>query len=444
MSRKYFGTDGVRGRVGQSPMTPEFAMKLGWAAGKVLARSHKPTVLIGKDTRRSGYMFESALEAGFAAAGANVDLLGPIPTPGVAFLTRTLGADAGVVISASHNPHYDNGVKFFTNTGGKLSDELELEIEALLDQPMACVEPDMVGHVMRIDDATERYFKHCVAAYDGPDLNGVHIVLDCAHGAAYKVAPRVLVHLGATVSTLGIHPNGFNINDKVGSTHLETLSAAVLERKADFGIALDGDADRCLMVDRQGRQLDGDDLLFIIAKDRHARNELKGPVVGTLMSNLGLEQALDKLGIEFLRAKVGDRYVLEMLGKHGGMLGGETSGHILCLDKASTGDGLISSLQAVAAVARSGRSLEAWVEELPKCPQVLINVRVQGDAKQMLARPEIAAAVQNTEQSLAGRGRVLLRPSGTEPLIRVMVEAQDAGETQRYAEQLADVVRALA
>ena len=444
MSRKYFGTDGVRGRVGQSPMTPDFAMKLGWAAGKVLARSHKPTVLIGKDTRRSGYMFESALEAGFAAAGANVDLLGPIPTPGVAYLTRMLGADAGVVISASHNPHYDNGVKFFTNTGGKLSDELEQEIEALLEQPMVCVEPDAVGHVLRIDDATERYFKHCVAAYEGPDLSGLHIVLDCAHGAAYKVAPRVLVHLGATVSTLGIHPNGFNINDKVGSTHLETLSATVVERKADFGIALDGDADRCLMVDRNGRTLDGDDLLFIIAKDRQQRGELKGPVVGTLMSNLGLQQALEAMGVEFLRAKVGDRYVLEMLADKGGMIGGETSGHILCLDKASTGDGLISALQAVAAVARSGKRLEDWAGQLRKCPQELINVRISGNAKKMLEHQQIRESVAEVESQLGAQGRVLLRPSGTEPLIRVMVEGHDAAQTRAAAERLADVVRSVA
>lgn len=443
MSRKYFGTDGVRGRVGQAPMTPDFAMHLGWAAGKVLARSHKPTVLIGKDTRRSGYMFESALEAGFAAAGANVDLLGPIPTPGVAYLTRVLGADAGVVISASHNPHFDNGVKFFTAQGDKLSDELEMEIEAQLAKPLKCVEPEAVGHVMRIDDATERYFKFCVESYDGPELSGLHIVLDCAHGAAYKVAPRVLVHLGATVSTLGIHPNGFNINLGCGSTDLAALKETVIKRKADFGIALDGDGDRCLMVDRKGKVLDGDDLMYVIARDRQAQGKLKGPVVGTLMSNLGLQQALESHDVKFLRAKVGDRYVLEMLKAKGGVIGGETSGHVLCLDKATTGDGLISALQVVAAIKRSDRDLSSWAQELKKCPQVLVNVRITGDAKQMMNEPSVVDSVKQAEQKLGDSGRVLLRPSGTEPLIRVMVEAHDAVLCKAEADKIADVVRAL-
>lgn len=441
MSRKYFGTDGVRGRVGQPPMTPEFALKLGWAAGRVLGGAPGARVVIGKDTRRSGYMFESALEAGFASAGVEVDLLGPLPTPGVAYLARALRAQAGVVISASHNPHHDNGVKFFDADGGKLSDEIELEIEAMLDQPMQCVSPAQLGRAIRIDDASGRYIEFCKGSFSEKNLKGIKLVVDCAHGAAYKVAPAVFEELGAEVFAIGTRPNGLNINEGCGSTHLDALKSEVVARGADLGIALDGDADRCLLVDGTGREIDGDGVLYIIARARLARGELKGPVVGTLMSNLGLEQALTALGVEFLRAKVGDRYVLEMLKANGGMLGGETSGHTLCLDRTTTGDGIVTALQVLSAIKSQGQSLAQLAEGMPRCPQLLINVPVRGKAADVLTLPTVKAAEQQVRERLGAQGRVLLRASGTEPLIRVMVEATDAALTQREAEFLAAAVK---
>ncbi|TDU32815.1 phosphoglucosamine mutase [Panacagrimonas perspica] len=445
MKRKYFGTDGVRGPVGSAPMTPDFALKLGWAAGRVLARTPGARVLIGKDTRRSGYMFESALEAGFAAAGVESDMLGPLPTPGVAYLTRALRAQAGVVISASHNPHHDNGVKFFGPDGGKLSDEVEAEIEALMEQPLECVPSDELGRARRIDDAQGRYIEFCKSSFPlNRSLKGMRVAIDCANGAAYRTGPAVFAELGAQTIVIGDRPDGLNINQDCGSTHLDALKRVVSERKADLGIALDGDADRCLMVTAGGDEIDGDEILYIIARSRLASGDLKGPVVGTQMSNLGLERAFEALGISFKRAKVGDRYVLEMLKEHGGSLGGETSGHTLCLDRTTTGDGTITALQVLAAIMESGRSLADLAAGMSKFPQVLINVRLAGAADRVMAAPSVKAAVIEAEAKLAGRGRVLLRPSGTEPLIRVMVEAQDAAETQAAAAFIADHVRAVA
>lgn len=445
MKRKYFGTDGVRGPVGSAPMTPDFALKLGWAAGRVLARTKGARVLIGKDTRRSGYMFESALEAGFAAAGVESDMLGPIPTPGVAYLTRALRAQAGVVISASHNPHHDNGVKFFGPDGGKLSDEVESEIEALIEQPLECVPSDQLGRARRIDDAQGRYIEFCKGSFPlNRNLKGLRIALDCANGAAYRTAPAVFAELGAEVIAIGDKPDGFNINRNCGSTHLDALRRAVIERQAHLGIALDGDADRCLMLAADGREVDGDEILFIIARSRLAAGALRGPVVGTLMSNLGLERALETLGIEFQRAKVGDRYVMEMLKAGGGELGGETSGHTLCLDRTTTGDGTVTALQVLAAMLETGRALGELAGGMAKFPQVLINVRLSGPADAVMAAPSVMAAVREAETRLGARGRVLLRPSGTEPLIRVMVEAQEEAETRSAAEFIADRVRVIA
>ena len=445
MKRKYFGTDGVRGPVGSAPMTPDFALKLGWAAGRVLARTQGARVLIGKDTRRSGYMFESALEAGFAAAGVESDMLGPLPTPGVAYLTRALRAQAGVVISASHNPHHDNGVKFFGPDGGKLSDEVEAEIEALIEQPLQCVPSDQLGRARRIDDAQGRYIEFCKSSFPANrSLKGLRIALDCANGAAYRTAPAVLAELGADVHVIGDRPDGFNINRDCGSTHLESLRQTVLRTQAQVGIALDGDADRCLMLTAEGREVDGDEILYIIARSRLAAGQLRGPVVGTLMSNLGLELAFKSLAIGFHRAKVGDRYVLELMKAEGSELGGETSGHTLCLDRTSTGDGTITALQVLAAMLDEGRSLTELAAGMVKCPQVLINVRLSGGAEAVMNAPQVQAAVRRVETSLGGRGRVLLRPSGTEPLIRVMVEAQDEKETRDAAESIAAQVRALA
>lgn len=443
MSRRYFGTDGVRGRVGSAPMTPDFALKLGWAAGRVLARVPNARVLIGKDTRRSGYMFESALEAGFAAAGVESDMLGPIPTPGVAYLTRALRAQAGVVISASHNPHHDNGVKFFGPDGQKLSDAVELEIEALLDQPIECVASGELGRARRIDDAQGRYIEFCKSSFPvNQTLKGMKIVLDCANGAAYRTAPAVLSELGAEVSVIGDQPNGFNINEQCGSTHLTGLKQAVVAQQAQVGIALDGDADRCLMVAADGSEIDGDQILFVIAQHRLSCGQLHGPVVGTLMSNLGLELALEKMKVPFMRAKVGDRYVMELLRTHGGQLGGETSGHTLCLDRSPAGDGTISALQVLAAMVESGKPLAALAAGMSKLPQVLINVKLQGAAAEVMSAPEVQGAVASSEKRLGTSGRVLLRPSGTEPLIRVMVEAQDPQITQQEAERIAEAVRA--
>lgn len=441
MSRQYFGTDGIRGTVGQAPMTPDFALKLGWAAGRVLGKTPGARVLIGKDTRRSGYMFESALEAGFAAAGVESDLLGPLPTPGVAYLTRALRCQAGVVISASHNPHQDNGVKFFGPDGGKLNDAVELEIEALLGQPMQVVSAEQLGRARRIDDAAGRYIEFCKSSFPAEaTLNGLKIVVDCANGAAYKTAPAVFQELGAQVIAIGDRPDGFNINRDCGSTHMAPLKAAVLREGAHLGVALDGDADRCLMVSHDGREVDGDEILYLIARQRLASNSLRGPVVGTLMSNLGLEQALKGLGLQFERANVGDRYVMELLKARGGMLGGETSGHTLCLDRTSTGDGTVTALQVLAAVVESGQGLAELVSGMRKMPQVLINIRVSGGAKELVAQAAVQAEVRQVELELGARGRVLLRASGTEPLVRVMVEADDAELTRAMAERIAEQI----
>jgi phosphoglucosamine mutase len=442
VSRRYFGTDGIRGRVGRAPMTPEFALKLGWAAGRVLSDG-RARVLIGKDTRRSGYMFESALEAGFAAAGAESLLLGPLPTPAVAYLTRALRAQAGVVISASHNPHHDNGVKFFGPDGSKLSDAVELQIEDMLEQALECVAPEHLGRARRVEDGGGRYIEFCKGSFGERSLGGLRIVLDCANGAAYKVAPAVFSELGADVDVLGDEPDGLNINRECGSTHLGPLRERVLATGAALGIALDGDADRCLMVDAQGREVDGDQILYVIARMRHAAGALQGPVVGTLMSNLGLEQALAAMGIDFRRAQVGDRYVMAMLKDCGGVLGGESSGHTICLDRTTTGDGIVTALQVLTAMLRSGDGLDALVAGMAKHPQVLINVQISGNAAQIMDRAEIAAARAEVEAQLGTRGRLLLRASGTEPLIRVMVEGEDAAAIRQSAEYLAGRVRAV-
>jgi phosphoglucosamine mutase len=446
MSRKYFGTDGIRGRVGTPPMTPDFALKLGWAAGRVLAESSEhPLVVIGKDTRLSGYLFESALEAGFAAAGVSVSMVGPLPTPAIAYLARTFRASVGVVISASHNPYPDNGVKFFSTDGRKLPDEVEARIERLLDQPLETVPPEAVGRASRIDDAPGRYIEFCKRAFPlTSSLDGVKLVVDCAHGAAYKVAPPVFRELGASVHAIGVQPDGLNINADCGSTHLEGLRAEVLKRKADAGIALDGDGDRCLMVDRNGRTVDGDEMLYVIARSRHELHKLQGPVVGTQMTNLGVELALRKLGIAFERAAVGDRYVLERLEETGGLIGGESSGHIICLDRTTTGDGIVSALQVLAEMVRVRRSLDELVAPVEKFPQVLINVPVKGKARAVVEAPAVQTALRNGEKKLDGRGRILLRPSGTEPLVRVMVESQDEQESRETAESIAAQVRAAA
>lgn len=442
MSRQYFGTDGVRGRVGETPMTPEFALKLGWAAGRVLGKGAGGHVVVGKDTRRSGYMFESALEAGFAAAGVTTDLLGPLPTPGVAYLTRALRANAGVVISASHNPHHDNGVKFFGADGRKLSDEIELEIERLIDAPLDCVAPEQLGRAKRIEDAAGRYIEFCKGTYAQRNLNGMKLVVDCANGAAYRVGPAVFEELGANVIAIGDRPNGLNINAGCGSTHLDALKAAVRRSRAELGIAFDGDADRCLMVDGDGNEVDGDQILYVIAQWKHGAGELRGPVVGTLMSNLGLERALNALGLEFLRARVGDRYVMELLQSSGGMLGGEGSGHTICLDKTTTGDGLITALQVLSAIRAQNKSLADLVAGVRKFPQILINVPVRGRAADILDAVSLRDAEATAGRTLGTRGRVLLRASGTEPLIRVMVEAEDASLTRDVAQLLASVVAA--
>ncbi|MCA6061709.1 phosphoglucosamine mutase [Thalassolituus sp. ST750PaO-4] len=439
MSRKYFGTDGVRGRVGAYPITPEFVMKLGWAAGKVFAQQGKSRILIGKDTRISGYMFESALEAGLSSAGVDIGLLGPIPTPGIAYLTRTFRAQAGIVISASHNPYYDNGIKFFSGNGEKLPDETELAIESWLDKPMSCVESAQLGKAVRINDAAGRYIEFCKGTVSSLNLRGLKIVLDCAHGATYQIAPAVFAELGATVITIGAQPDGLNINEGVGSTEPEALQARVLQEQADLGIAFDGDGDRVMMVDHRGELVDGDQLLFIIAT--HAKNQgrLNGGVVGTLMSNLGLELGLKDLGVDFLRAKVGDRYVMQMLNENGWRFGGESSGHLLCLDANTTGDGIVAALQVLQALKDSGTSLHEWQKRMSKMPQVMINVQRSRQAD-VMSLPEIIQAIAATEEKLASRGRVLLRPSGTEPVVRVMVEGEDAVLVQTLAEELAAVV----
>jgi phosphoglucosamine mutase len=440
MGKRYFGTDGIRGRVGQHPITAEFVLKLGWAVGRVLQTQGFNKVVIGKDTRISGYMFESALEAGLSASGVNIALLGPMPTPGIAYLTRTLHACAGIVVSASHNPYYDNGIKFFSRDGQKLPDAVEMHIEELLDQPMTTVEPDALGKAERIVDAAGRYIEFCkstVPAYTS--LAGMKIVVDCAHGATYHIAPSVLGEMGATVIPIGVAPDGLNINLDCGSTKPAMLCATVKEQGADLGIAFDGDGDRVIMVDHRGEALDGDDLLFVIARDRLRTGSRFNAVVGTLMTNLGLEVALRALGLELHRAKVGDRYVMECLQTEKLILGGEGSGHIICLDRTTTGDGIISALQVLSAMLQSGKNLHDIKAGMSKYPQTLINVSVTGHVDLQL-KP-IQEAVRAVENQLSDSGRVLLRASGTEPVVRVMVEGVDAGVVERHARELANVVR---
>jgi phosphoglucosamine mutase len=442
MARKYFGTDGVRGRVGDAPMTVDFTLKLASAAARVLA-PEGGKALIGKDTRVSGYMFESALEAGFVAAGVDVLLTGPMPTPGIAYLTSRMPGAFGVVISASHNPYEDNGIKFFDSSGGKLSDELEERIEEEMERGVVTEHSNRLGRARRADNLLEQYQAFCESTVPGGlDLAGVKLVVDCANGAAFKVGPRLLAALGADVIPIGCSPNGRNINDGCGSTSPGLLQLTVPGVGAAVGIALDGDGDRLTMVDHLGRALDGDQLLYIIARDRAARGALSGPVVGTVMSNLGLELALRDLGIGFRRASVGDRYVLAMMKQERGVLGGETSGHILCLDRTTTGDALVSALQVLDVMQRTGHSLAQLAAGMPLFPQVMINVRV---AKRFdpLAVPAVAAVVAQVEQQLAGEGRVVLRASGTEPLIRVMVEGREAGTTRAFAQQIEVAVRAV-
>jgi phosphoglucosamine mutase len=443
MGRQYFGTDGIRGHVGKPPMTPDFALKLGWAAGRVLAPQGKGShVVIGKDTRLSGYMFESALEAGFAAAGVNVLLLGPMPTPAVAYLTRTFLAQAGIMISASHNLFQDNGFKFFSAGGHKLPDAMEEAIEALLEEPVVPVPSAELGRARRIVDAPGRYVEFCKSTlWHNSTLDGLKLLVDCAHGATYKVAPLVFSELGARVTVMGDRPNGLNINRDCGSTSPDALQKAVVEHGADVGIALDGDGDRCILVDRKGGVIDGDEILFVIAAARHRRGNLDGPVVGTLMSNIGLERAVHAMKVGFERARVGDRYVLERLLETGGLLGGESSGHVICLDRTTTGDGIVTAVQVLGAMVESGRPLDELVAGMEKCPQVLINVPVKGKAAELLQCPAVKAAVADVEASLGTSGRVLLRLSGTEPLVRVMVEGPEADRVIAYAERIAETVR---
>ncbi|MBS0612365.1 MAG: phosphoglucosamine mutase [Proteobacteria bacterium] len=443
MSRKYFGTDGVRGRVGTAPLTVDFALRLASAAARVLA-PEGGRVLIGKDTRVSGYMFESALEAGFVAAGVDVLLIGPLPTPGIAYLAQRSGCNFGVVISASHNLYEDNGIKFFDGQGSKLSDELETQIENSIDAPVLTRESQRLGKATRIDRLRTQYQEFCASTLpEGMDLRGFKIVVDCANGAAYKVAPRVLADLGAEIVPIGCSPNGRNINDGCGSTLPELLQLTVPGVRSQVGMALDGDGDRVVMVDALGRILDGDQLLYIIANDRLDRGVLQGPVVGTVMTNLGLEHALAARGVKLLRAQVGDRYVLSLLKESGATLGGETSGHILCLDKTTTGDGLVSALQVLAVMKRTGKSLAELAAGMKKYPQVLLNVRVARKFDPSSA-PGVRATIAGVEQRFGGRGRIVLRPSGTEPVIRVMVEGEEAELVSSSAREIAAAVEAAA
>ncbi|WP_251976066.1 phosphoglucosamine mutase [Salinicola avicenniae] len=459
MSRRYFGTDGIRGTVGQYPITADFMLKLGWAVGRVLSgklagqegrlksrQSPRPKVIIGKDTRISGYMFESALEAGLSAAGADVSLLGPMPTPGIAYLTRTFRADAGIVISASHNPYQDNGIKFFSAEGLKLADATELEIEAELDRELETMPPDQLGRAVRINDAAGRYIEFCKSTvHNRLELHGLKLVLDCAHGATYHIAPNVFRELGADVSVIGAEPDGLNINHEVGSTHTERLRDAVLARQADLGIAFDGDGDRVLMVDAQGSLVDGDEILYVIASDLQARGKLNGGVVGTLMSNFGLAAAFEKADIPFERAKVGDRYVTEKLVANDWLLGGEASGHIVCRHVQTTGDGIVAALQVLAVMVREEASLAQLLDGFEKAPQSLINVRLPTgtDAGTLLKSDALHHTVEAVERELGDSGRVLLRPSGTEPLIRVMVEGRPRFDVQALAQRIADSVETL-
>lgn len=440
MSKKYFGTDGIRGRVGEYPVTADFMLKLGWAAGRVLGTSGGDRVIIGKDTRISGYMFESALEAGLSAAGVDVRLLGPMPTPAIAYLTRTLHACAGIVISASHNAYADNGIKFFSSEGTKLADDIELAIEAELDKAMVTVDSLKLGKAERVSDAAGRYIEFCKSTIPLTlSLKGLKIVVDCANGATYQVAPSVFDELGAEVVAIGVEPDGLNINQDCGSTQPQLLQEIVLDQNADLGIALDGDGDRVMMIDHKGNLVDGDELLFIIALSRQLEGTLNGGVVGTLMSNLGLEHALLSRDIAFSRAKVGDRYVLELLKQSSSMIGGESSGHIICLDRTTTGDGIVSALQVLAAMVKSGKTLHELKAGMHKYPQRMINVPVTKQVD-LDSFPVVQDAVRSAEQRLAGRGRVLLRPSGTEPLVRVMVEGEDAEQVNEEADNLASIV----
>ena len=440
-NRKYFGTDGVRGKVGTYPITPDFALKLGWAAGKVLASQGSKMVLIGKDTRISGYMLESALEAGLAAAGLSAAFTGPMPTPAIAYLTRTFRAEAGIVISASHNPYYDNGIKFFSAKGTKLPDEIEEAIEAMLEQPMDCVESAELGKASRINDAAGRYIEFCKGTFPAHlGLEGYKIVVDCANGATYHIAPNVLRELGAEVIEIGTDPNGLNINEKCGATDVTALQAKVVETKADVGLAYDGDGDRIMMVDHLGNKVDGDQILFIIAREALRSGQLKGGVVGTLMSNMSLEIALKMLGVPFLRANVGDRYVLEKMVENDWTLGGENSGHIIIADKNTTGDGIVASLAVLAAMAQHKLSLNELASAVKLFPQVLINVRFAG-GDNPLESDAVKSVAADVEKRLEGKGRILLRKSGTEPLIRVMVECQDAALAQQCAEDIAEAVK---
>ncbi len=440
--KRHFGTDGIRGKVGEVPINPEFVLKLGWAVGRVLASDgeHKK-VVIGKDTRISGYMFESALQAGLSAAGVDIRLLGPMPTPAIAYLTRTLHAQAGIVISASHNPYYDNGIKFFSSSGHKLPDALELAIEAMLDEPMTIVESSMLGKAERVVDAGGRYIEYCKSTIPSSlDLRGLKIVVDCAHGATYHVSPAVFTELGADVIKMGVEPNGLNINKGCGSTQPELLAKEVIAKGADLGVALDGDGDRLIMVDGKGEVVDGDEILYIIAASKQEALGVTEPVVGTLMSNLGLEHALARLGIDLHRANVGDRYVMEILAANNWQLGGESSGHIICLDKSTTGDGTVAALQVLTAMVQTGRSLYELKQGMKKYPQCLINVRTDGRFD--FATSDIVNKVRSdVESKLADKGRVLLRASGTEPLIRVMVEGENEVLVYDVAQQLADAVK---
>lgn len=448
MSRRYFGTDGIRGRVGEGPISADFVLRLGNAYGHVLhageAAWRKPFVVIGKDTRISNYMFEAALEAGLVAAGVDVELMGPMPTPAVAHLTRSLRADGGIVISASHNPHQDNGIKFFSAEGEKLDDATELAIEAALDAPFRTVASDKLGKAVRTRDAVGRYLEACKNSLPrGFDLEGLRIAMDCANGAAYQIGPLVLRELGARVDAIGVEPNGLNINDGVGSTHPQALAERVRATGATLGIAFDGDGDRVLFVADDGRVVDGDDLLYVLALDWQASGRLQGPVVGTLMTNYGLEQALERHGIGFVRARVGDRYVHQALIEHGGTLGGEASGHLLCLDRASTGDGIVSALQVLEVLQRRGIGLREALEGLRRYPQQTVNVRYANGARPAEA-PAVQAALAQAQTAVQGRGRAFLRPSGTEPVVRVTVEAEDATLMRTTLDSLADAVRAAA
>ncbi|MDQ1108024.1 phosphoglucosamine mutase [Stenotrophomonas rhizophila] len=447
-ARRYFGTDGIRGRVGQGVISADFVLRLGNALGRVLTErnGHRPVVVIGKDTRISGYMFEAALEAGLVAAGADVQLLGPMPTPAVAFLTRTLGADAGIVISASHNPHYDNGIKFFSADGEKLDDATELALEAALDTEFTTADSDRLGKAARGRDAVGRYIEFCKASVPrGFDLRGLKIVLDCAHGATYHIAPLLFRELGAEVVAIGAEPNGVNINDGVGSMHIDNLAAKVREVGADLGIAFDGDGDRVLMADDQGNPVDGDDLLYVLAPSWQRSGRLRGPVVGTLMTNFGLEQALERLGLPFQRSNVGDRYVHQALVEGGGVLGGEASGHLLCLDRATTGDAIVSALQVLEVLRREGKSLRESLVGLTRVPQKTVNVRLAGVSAKVIVQSEgVQSALAAAQQAVKGRGRAFLRPSGTEPVVRVTVEADTAELMQTTLDSLSSAVKAAA